>query len=188
MHTRVEADTVVLRPDLDDGDVLAVLDVPLGVTPESPVTVRLAWPLVIVAQAGPAVLDRFRAGGRRALLGPVASGRVVTAVRPTPLDGDAVPAPWEAILRVRIATRGPGAATIRHFVVPEDSLDLWHGPDGWMVGDVVVDVVTHDRAVARADTPTLPGDVVRVERPGARTRAGLFAWSSPETRSVEFAP
>lgn len=186
LEVGVDAGHVVLRPDLDDGDVIAVLDPPLAVAPDLTATVRLAWPLPLVAQAGGVTIDRFRAGARRGLLGTFASGRVVPAVRPVRLEGEVVPSPWEAILRLRVATRTGGPEVLRRFVVPEDSLDLWRGPDGWMVGDVVVEILGPERALARADTPTLPGDVERVERPNARPRLNLFAWSSPDARAVEF--
>lgn len=187
---RIGTQPPTLRADLDEGDVVIVLSPPIVVVPGKELSLRMGWPLVIAVMVDGVVVDRFRPGAGRTLVGTAHEGRVMPAVRPRALEGEIVQAWWEGALRLRIQTRTDHAVTFRRIVATEEGLDVWQGPDGVLVGDLRVTATAHDRASSRADTPTLPGDAELIGRvvPRNASARGVFGWSGGDTRTVEFVP
>ncbi len=180
-----------LHVDLDAGDVLAVLDPPVLVPPNTSRLLRLAWPLVLTLMQDDRPLDRWRPTLRRGLWGSTHAGMVIDAVRARQLHDDEVPAAYEGAVRVVLTSRHAAPIIATRVVVPEDGLDLWSGPDGVMLGDVRVDLLAPDRATARPENPTLPGDATLVGRRLTKTpplRSSMFGWSAPSARAVVFEP
>ncbi len=181
---------VTLHPTLSSEPAIAHLAQPVVVAHVGTTSLRVPWPLVWEARVGDRVIDRFRPGMRKALLGPVGSGRVLAAAMVQALADDQPPPEGHATLLVDLARDTPGTTTVRRVAFDERGLTLVRRASQWVAGRVVVRIFEGDHADATgAVLPRQEGDeVLRAADPTARLHDAprLRWWVDGTRRSMEY--
>lgn len=173
---------------LGDAEALAHLDAAWLIAAHGRIERWVAWPLELRVHAGAlGAIDRWRRDARRAVLGPVDTGRVLPAFAVRAIQ--AAP-PSEAWLRLRVVLQNHSdeRCTLRRFPVAEDELALFRVPDGLLAGTVHVSLRDGGLAEAQAlpDVERVDGDRISLGTP-RRRRGFTLAWLLDATRrSTEF--
>lgn len=150
---------------LGEAEAVAHLVEHVAVPPGSQVGLWMSWPLVVALRCEGQVIDTFRPGMQRTVLGTVDSGRVLPAARCAIIDGPrGATSPTHAAIHVTLSNRTSAAVNLRRFPISEPALTLARSGDHLAAGMIVVTVTEPQHAEVHVTNWALPEGFVTTGR------------------------